>query len=847
MRLLAYSARSLSRRGWLPASCVATVALGVSLTVSTRLADASLRASHERFLSALSGGADLVVRSGAGMPPPAIDAVEAIQGVKAAAPSLSVETVTDGPGGAVRVFGIDPIREARLGRFLERSAPLAPEAMRAWAMRTDGVIAAGPCAERLGLSVGSTLRVGAARGTRVLVVRGVVDLPLEIRPYASGWLFMEISAAQILFGRLGRIDRIDVALDPGADAARVREAIREAVPGAAIETAAEASHDAWAAIEGFRSGLVLISLLGLGVGAYLVGGTLAYLASERSRELSILRAVGATRARIFRLLVTEGALLGAVGSVLGAALGWGLAETMMNLLGRAYSLSIVRVEGAALRLDDPLWPLAILLGTAVSAAASVLPAAFASRAEAPGEIARLRGETRSRHLPLRTLGGSGTLLLVACLVLYLRPSLLPGYAGHAMTILFTLAAGGIVPAATLWTLRILRAGAPGRSLALRLAADGLLRAPGRTSVTVLVLTLVVGMTVGSAVTARGFRNTIGRWLDTFAGPQLQATTAESYTNVRSFRPVPEEVFLRLEGVPGIAAVVPLRFAFVPYAGGEVMILAGDLARNPGLPRMALTAGDLAEAVGRMRSEDAVVASENFCARSGVRLGDEVELPTPRGPVRFRIVARAIEYGWPDGTFYMDRARYAAHWGDPLADAATLLLERGADGEQVKREALRALGGVYPIRIFSWDEYQGALLTQIDEFLRIQHVQTLLSGVVGLFAIFISLAIAARTRAREFALLRAAGTSRAALARILRAEGFVLVGLGLAFGLPVGALAYLPAVTLARQQAGYGFEPAFPPDAAALAVAVAIVATWLASIGPVRRIVRLSVGRTLAPE
>lgn len=407
----------------------------------------------------------------------------------------------------------------------------------------------------------------------------------------------------------------------------------------------------------------------------------------------------------------------------------------------------------------------------------------------------------------------------------------------------------MIPTATHALLRFLRRALPGggRALLPRLAVDGLLAAPLRTSMTVLVLSLTVGMTVGSAVAVGGLRETIGLWLETFRGEQVMADTAESATNLRSVRTQPEEVFTRLASVRGVRAVVPFRYVFLPYRNTEVLVVAFSVAAIPHAPRMALVEGTPEGARDALRTGEAIVASDNFCRTFGAGVGDTVTLGTPAGPRPFRIVARAIEYSWPMGVLYMDRERYASLWSDRGADGAVLHAVPGSSLDKIKADVSTALGGAYPIRLSTWNEYHAALLRQIDEFATVQYAQTLLAGVLGLFAIFLALAISARSRAREFALLRACGLDRARLARLAAWEGALLMGLGTLLGIGTGQLAHLPAVVITLQRAGYTFEYAFPGRAVLLAVAAGACAAALAAAGPIRRTLRLSVGRTLAPE
>jgi putative ABC transport system permease protein len=168
---------------------------------------------------------------------------------------------------------------------------------------------------------------------------------------------------------------------PGTDVEVLADRIDAVVPGVATMTGKDFDQQIGSATSILNSILVGIALISLLVGGLSVINTMAMSIAERTREIGVKRAIGGGRARIVRELVTESALIGCIGGLLGLALG-AVVVTLANEAGRSSGTILFE-----LTLQTALT--AVLFGTILGAVAGFLPALHAARLD---PVAALRYE-----------------------------------------------------------------------------------------------------------------------------------------------------------------------------------------------------------------------------------------------------------------------------------------------------------------------------------------------------------------------------------------------------------------------------------------------------------------------
>jgi putative ABC transport system permease protein len=228
-----------------------------------------------------------------------------------------------------------------------------------------GAVVGGRVAKRSQLALGSPLRLSPRVELRV---EGILE---ETGGLADNLIFVPLPVLQEVLGT-ENYSAILVALKPGQKAEEVARALERAVPGIKAQTTSEVMRFAERALR--ISDLVRfgISLVALTVGGLLVANTVMMSVYERIREFGVMRALGARRGFIFRLVLLEALLLALLGGLLGLGVG-SLASSAINL----YTLDQVGLALSAVTPRLSLFALGVAL--TLGLVAGLLPAYNASR------------------------------------------------------------------------------------------------------------------------------------------------------------------------------------------------------------------------------------------------------------------------------------------------------------------------------------------------------------------------------------------------------------------------------------------------------------------------------------
>ena len=647
-----------------------------------------------------------------------------------------------------------------------------------------------------------------------------------------------------------RVSRLDVFLEPGADRNAVAEAVRKVVGDRAeVRTPEENRKATEELIGGIKVVLTLCSFGALVVGLFLVYNALSVSVAERRHDIGVLRSLGATRLQVARLFATEALALGALGSLLGLPLGEWLSQVALSQFGD--ELNDVFINGSLPRpgLTLELAALALTGGIATALLAALVPAMQAAHDEPADAVRRApTGEGGWLH----TLHIAASLLLVGAGVgmVFLR-HLLPPRTGSTvglavvltglflgLPILVKLTAGLFQP--------LFRAVL---GVEARLAADNLVRSPGRTGVVVGALAAGVSLMFQTAGVGRSNEEPVREWLDQVIRAEAFVFWGSLASSNTSMTPMPPTLKGKIAAeVPGVERVVGIRFVRPDYNGSLVCMLAMDAAdyqecireRMPeGLPTLDKFR-DLAEG-------NVCIASDNFAAVHKKKVGDTIVLQGPRGPVELKLIGLGRDYTWTKGTLFVDRKRYVELFDDDFVDVMHVFFDRG--GDQAKSMAsLKEFAGRESLIVQDRKTVQDYLAGVIDRLYKVAYLQQIIVAVVAALGVVTALLISVLQRRRELGLLRAVGATRPQVLKTVLAEA-VLMGvlgtvLGFALGLPMEW--YLLKVVVA-EESGFVFDLVVPSREALGIGVIAVGAAALAGLLPALNAVRLRITEAIAYE
>jgi putative ABC transport system permease protein len=852
--MLRYSLTSLqAAKGRLLLTALAIV-LGVGVVAGTFVLIDTADAAADAAFRETTPRADVVVRA---VPQGEGEVLSDITGELFATP-MPASTVAraervDGVAAAVGVVSGDAQLLGRDGHVVGVRAPLGRsiDASFAGSLRAGRVPTAPgevaidrTTADDQGFGVGDQVRILPSGGEPLTVtVAGVLDTP-EI-PKGVVLVGFDPATARRLLAPSGGVSYLEVHGAAGVGEQELRDRVAAALgPGYQAFTgtalAAERARNATPTEGGDSQFFFAAGVVALFAGMFLIRNTFSVVLAARTRELALLRCVGASRAQLRRSVLLEASILGAVASVAGLVAGVGLAWGLGGLL-RSTDEAIADVTGGVRVLPRTvLVALAVGVGTALVSAWS--PARRATRVPPVtalrGDVFALdRRESRARAALGAVLAVAGTGLVLAGA---LREPVESSYllAGTIATALGVLVLG---PVLARGLSRLL--GAPvsrARGVVGRLARDNAVRSPRRTSATVLPLVVglaLVGLLATLAASTRA--STVGGFDRTFrADYRLAAVGAGMHQPLMSPR-----VAERLAGLPELATVVAVQDAGATVNGRQGGVTAADPARLGQVLSLEVTDGALADVSGGS------IAVNRRGAGDGTRLGSRVTVETAAGALSLTVRAIYDTSGLDDfvrqelpvGDYLVAPVDYRRLGRDPGLTTVYATAREGVTEGAARAAVQRAIPDYPNVEIAGHHELRQRATSQIDPTLRLFYGLLGLALVVGLLGVVNTLVLSTLERVRELGLLRAIGMDRQQVRSMVRWEAVLLAAVGTAIGLGLGAfLGWAVGRDL-------DLRVAVPVGQLALVAAVALVVGVLAATLPARRAARVDVLAAIAAE
>jgi putative ABC transport system permease protein len=621
----------------------AGIVLGVAVFVGMHTANQSVLFAFARTVDRIAGKTELQVTTGeTGFDEEILEKVQSASTVRIAVPVIEavVDTKTKGRS-SLLVLGVDMTGDRGLRDYeLESGDAAVVDDPLVFLAQPDSIIVSKDFAAENRIEAGGRFALGTAAGERHFTVRGIMQTSGLTSAFGGNLAIMDIYAAQKMFGRGRKFDRIDLGVKAGrtiADAQRELGAMLG--PGFQVEPPSGRGQQFEAMLAAYSMMVNISSAFALFIGMFIIYNSFAIAVTERRSEIGILRALGATRRQIRWLFLGESAMTGLVGSIGGVIVGVAIASGIAASIGTLIS----DVYGVAQRTDEIARSPRILLvalgiGVATSMAAALIPARSAARVDPVQALQKGKyqvlsaGENRVRVMLAMVLG----VVSAACLTAGdSRPVF---YIGYVLVILVALL---LTPLLSLALARMLRPLLKWlRPVEGALAADSLIQAPRRTSATVAALMLSLALVVAFAGMARASYASIIDWMQTALNPDLFVLPSESIV-VRTIR-FPAEMAPELAAVPGVARVQMVRDARIVFRQTPIMVVAVEVNSLAQTARRASVAGDENDMYRRTAAGEALIVSDNLANLQNLRVGEVLEIPAPHGVIRLPIAGIIVD-------------------------------------------------------------------------------------------------------------------------------------------------------------------------------------------------------------
>lgn len=693
-------------------------------------------------------------------------------------------------------------------------------------------------AARAGYLVGDTvpLVTSGARPRVEVTLVGTAEFAGSTVVGASVVMLDPRQAQELYLTGPGQWSQVWVTAAEGTTQEQLKAAVDRVLPegveaATGDATAARAATRIDEALSFVTTFLLVFAGVALTVGAFLIVNTFSILVAQRSRELALLRAIGASRRQVARSVLLEAGVVGVVGSGVGIGLGVLLAVGIRWVFGRV-GLELGVTE---LVLLPRTVLVALVVGVVVTVAAAYLPARRAGRVP---PVAAMRDDVVLAEGGMRWRVAVGTVLLVAGAAGIggglagwgSEPTYVLGFGTLGVlvgTALLSPVLGAPVLSVLGWSYRR-SFGAVGR-----MAEQNARRNPRRTGATASAL--MVGVSLVTLMSVLGASAKAS--LDKALAEDVVADYVVSNVVGHGFSAAVTDAVARVEGVQ---EVVRVRSTRLEVDGDPEFATGVDPAGVVRVARPEVTSGSLAD-LGR----DGVAVSAQYASDHALTLGSPVTVDFVGEAVTARVVATYVEGVVLLSDVTMSLEAFDALGVPPTDRAAYVVAAPGADRQALRRGLDEAVAGLPTVTVADQARFAADQRRPIDQLLFIVYALLGLAVVIAVLGIVNTLALSVVERVREIGLLRAVGLSRRQLRTMLRLESVLIAVLGAVLGIVLGLVF---AVSLQRSLVDDGIDVlSVPWPQLAGFVGLAAVVGVLAALWPGRRAARLDVLRAIATE
>jgi len=828
---------------------IAGIVIGVSVFFAMHAANQSVFNAFQDTVRRIAGATELQISAGEpGFDEGVLERVQSLPEVAVAAPVIEAVAGTRLSGqGNLLILGVDLTGDRSLRDYqLDSGDAAVIDDPLVFLAQPDSIMLTADYAHRNSLAINSTILLDTAEGAKPFVVRGILKSGGFTSAFGGNLAIMDIYAAQQVFGRGRRFDRIDVVLAKGVPLNDGEAKLRSMLgPGFDVQPPASRGQSFQSLLRIYYFILTFSSTFALVVGMFIIYSSFSIAVTQRRNEVGILRALGATRGQVAALFLGESAIGGLIGSAVGVLVGYGAAGVMARAIGTILQgVYGVTPGNAPVEPSISLIILTVAIGTFTSMLAAFLPAHKAAKGDPIQALQKGRaqtlskGDSRSRAMAAAVLAALGFVLLSR------TRSLTWFYTGY-LCVLF---------AAVLLTPMLARYVAQGLRYVLKwlrpvegaLAADSLIVSAPRTAATVGALMLSLALVIGLAGTARSSYNNIMGWVTVALNSDFFVSSSPTLTG-NNYR-FPDSMTSELAAIDGIEDVYRMRVARIRYQGDTILLVVADMDKLATRSRPKTIAGNSDEMFRLASAGRGVIGSENLASLRGLKIGDQIELPTPNGALRLPLLGIVQEYSDQHGEVILDRALFQKFWNDDSVDHFRVFLKPGADPAIVRAAILQKFDGNRHIFVLSNREVRRYIGGLADQWFSITWVQISIAILVAILGIINSLTVTIADRRRELGVLQAVGGLRNQIRLTIWMEAAGIAVIGLVLGMALGAihLHYVLEMT-SRDFPGLRFDYIYPYGVAVLLLPIIVLAALLSAIGPAEAALRGSLVEALEYE
>ena len=731
-----------------------------------------------------------------------VDAKGAALGPKGGAPTIALNWLPDHTLSLLAV---------RTGRAPQKAGEVALDAKTATSKK---------------VKVGDRITVTGNAGPQPYTVVGTIGFGTQDTIAGAALVAFDTATAQAVAGKPGAFTEIDIGSAPGVTTDQLVTRVGavmpknyEAVSAAVAASEAAAGFDSFFNL--FNTFLLVFAVIALLVGAFLIFNTFTILIGQRTRELALLRAVGAGRGQVMTSVMGEALLTGLFGSAVGLGLGIAMAYGLYVLLKGFLSLAATSLQ---------ILPRTIIIslgaGTLITVASAVIPAVRASRiapvAAMRDEIVVTEGSLRRRVI----FGVSVLALGIAALVVGVVGGTIQWVGLGAFLIFIGVAM--LVPLIATPMANLIGAPLPlVQGVSGKLGKANSARNPRRTAATASAL--MIGIAVVAAIATL-----VGSLLGSFNGlfdKSFQASYVISTNTGQPFVAGPAEAAIK--AAPGVTAMSGFAQTQVRLKGASRDLSGIDPVQGPQVFRITMSKGSLAPL-----GQGQLIVDETTATNDKVKVGDQLTMTFAATGDKTLAVAGIFQDNQFLGHFVASNAFIGANTNS-LRDSF-VLVTTASTTPAVQAGLEKAVAAFPELKVRTGTQFKDDQKKQIKTFLYLIYALVAMSIVIAMVGVINTLALSVLERTREIGLVRSIGMHRRQVRRMIRGEAVVVSILGAVLGLALG-IALGTALVSTLGGVGTGPSTIVIPVATIIEVLIAVfIFAILAALFPAHRASKLDV-------
>ncbi|WP_404959759.1 ABC transporter permease [Streptomyces sp. 147326] len=688
--------------------------------------------------------------------------------------------------------------------------------------------------------VGDRVRVATNGPVKEYSLAGVFTTEDGAVQAGGSLVLFDTKVAQELYLKPGYFQELSVGAENGTSADKLLADIKplidskhtKAQTGAAL--AAEQAKQIEKGLGQMGTMLLVFAGISLFVGIFLIYNTFTMLVTQRTKELALLRAVGANRGQVMRSVLAEALIVGLVSASIGLLSGVGLAVGMRSVIGSFGA----KLPGGDLVIAPGTVIAALVIGVVVTTLAALLPAWRTGRIAPVAAMGSAHLPATSKSLVVRNVLGSIISVLGIGLVLL-------GVSSGGDTGRMTIGAGaffmliGMIVLLPLLSKPVIGAvrpllqkvfGIPGK-----LASQNAVRNPRRTAVT--AASLAIGLTLVTTLSVLGI--TVGKVVDRMSTEKLKADYRISMAG--DIGGLDKSVAETLAKAPGMKAVSPQTAGY--FMVGESFRSASGV--NPAAIGQLLNVEVLSGSLDSLGKGELAVA-EKTAKDQKLSVGSTLQVQYEdgeKGSLKVGAVYKDMEGLL--SPYVIDDKILSPHSEEPFIREVYVNVDGGAS-KAGQQKVVDALGKNPAINVATQQDMRNEMGGQINLMLNIMYGLLGMALIISVLGVVNTLAMSVFERTQEIGMLRAIGLDRSRVKNMIRLEAVVISLFGAVLGVVIGVfLAWAVGTTLAKAMPNY--ELVLPWDRIGIFLLLAAVVGVLAAMWPARSAARLNMLTAIKTE